>query len=180
MGKGAEQTATQASASNLKHLRTVHRDLLEHALEMRCVSYLADAKAKLLIRTVTTIGESSRQSAALADTLRQTLAKARREAEARQRLQRRLEQVTEVLDHAHVMFAIGSGQAVSYANQAFRAQFGADFEGVSMAQLLDRLRAGDTPQLDVPFAGEVELCTSTGSTIWVRLSVDRGALRGRW
>ena len=84
------RTTRDSSASNLAQVRHVHQGLLEKALHMRCVSYLADAKAQLLIRTVSTVGESKRSVSSDNLSLRESLTSLKREIDVRRQLERQL------------------------------------------------------------------------------------------
>ncbi len=176
-------TASLASAANLSNLRSVHKDLLEKALEMRCVSYLADAKAQLLIRTVTTVGESKRLADGRAESLSSALKMVRQEVEARHRVERQLRDVTEAVERAPVMVLIHREGKIVYANSTFRDAFG---EQVLVGSILDVLLRIAVEPVEVeaftsgalPWSGELRVHCEAGDARWVRVAVADGQSHG--
>lgn len=178
----------KVGATHVAEMRNVHRDLLEKAMHMRCISYLSDAKSRLLIRTVAAVGHSKRTMADAHGLLEQSLARTRAEIEARKALERELCQITDVVDRAPIMLAICSDGVVRYSNEAFAEIFGGGEKPVgSRAEVLAARATGgpDTPLAAAvrarrPWLGEAELRTARGQLIWgrVRLSLLPGGLPG--
>ena len=170
-------TFAQVGKSHVAQVRDVHRDLMEKAMHMRCVSYLSDAKAKLLIRTVATLGQSKRLVADANSLLEDSLRRMREEMEARKDAERRLSEISNVVEAAPILVAICRDGVVSYANQAFADAFlGAEpAAGASAAELFARSAASadatlvEAVRAQTSFAGEVKLKVVRGQTIWGRV-----------
>ncbi len=147
--------------SELRALR-VNRELLEKALQQRCVSYYANAEANLLIRTVSSLGESKRDVLLVNRRLRE-------EIERRQRLEASLRRTTAAIESTPLMVAITSDGRIEYANEAFRERLGgpaSDEDSVPLPEEL--LRCLDA---ESPCRGEIEIADAAGECMWGRTLV---------
>jgi PAS domain S-box-containing protein len=165
----------EASAAHMAEVQSIHRDLLEKAMHMRCISYLADAKARLLVRTVATIGQSKRKIADANTLLEDSLARLRAEMDARRALERELGEVLHVVDAAPVMIAIARDGVLRYANRAFVEAFVGDGAaiGARLAALFERASADPAMREALAagraWSGEARLATARGGAIWGRV-----------
>lgn len=120
--------ASRTSTHQLGHMRDVQQELIERALEMRCVAYLVDVKARLLVQTVQTVGASKRQVGAQNVSLQEALALAEKELEARRRAEQRFREVADALELAPALVLVARDGEIVYANHVFRTCFGAPEE----------------------------------------------------
>ncbi len=171
-------TTSDTSAENLVRIRNIHQELLEKGLQMRCVSYMADVKAKLLVRTVSQVGLSKRLLADDNQSLRGALAAVEREVEARRRVESQLRDVTDAIEQAHVMLLIGRNGQVLHANRAFRECFGEEALSGSLFEVLRHVAGtdGEAPELhrELPLVAEFRARDVRGRKFWIRVNVDRG------
>lgn len=137
-------------SENLLYQRDVNRALLEKAMKQRCVSYLANIKARVLIETVSHVGASKRTLLDAHKRLETALQRLSQEERARVEAEQRLHNIITAVEHAPSSFVLsGEGDRLEFANACFRSAFPSATEGTNLVEFFSKhFGAAADPLLD--------------------------------
>jgi len=125
-----------AGLRNVEHTRSVSRDLIEKAMEMRCTSYLSQVKSGLLLETIFEVDKSRKlvrksnqqleqRVAAQTRDLRESNQQLEQEVEEHLHTEEQLRQLAQAVEHAgEGMLITDTRGKVEYVNPAFCRMMG--------------------------------------------------------